>query len=357
MQETDIAPSQVAQLQKLAKQYPSGEMICMEGEPTQDLMLMLRGSVEVIKGKEVINTIRGQNVFLGHLAFFAAQRRTASLRAKTRCEIVRVREDKVVALLSAMPSLSVKLIRDIAEMFLQKEEQVSRFQKYGGGVRDAMKTQGIAEILESFLPALVASATCGMSREHQLEILLSFLDALSPKLQFAERGVSRSSVPTDVTNPKVRSAIEEGIMELIRMKSNHDDMPTDVATRGTESQEVFGELLTSLEQSIDNLQGVRVSLGVESQLKKISKLAPRLSVSRQREEYLGSLKLIQQMSEEVETLHRFAFAQRNDTAVRDEADAVKMTLDQLKELLEKVVHLDRETALRKQLLTYFKFEI
>lgn len=357
MQDSEIAPSQVAQLQKLAKHHPAGEMICMEGEPTQDLMLMLRGSVEVIKGKEVINTIRGQNVFLGHLAFFAAQRRTASLRAKTRCEIVRVREDKVVSLLSAMPSLSVKLIRDIAEMFLQKEEQVSRFQKYGGGVRDAMKTQGIAEVLEAFLPALVASATCEMSREHQLEILLSFLDALAPKLQFAEKGVSRSSVPADVSNPKVRQSIEDGIMELIRMKSNHDDVPTDVATRGAESQEAFGTLLASIESSLEGLQGVRVSLGVESQLKKVSKLVPKLSLGRQREDYLGSLNLVKQILEEVDTLHRFAFAQRNDAAVREESASVKSFVDDLNELLEKVVHLDRETALRKQLLTYFKFEI
>ena len=242
-------------------------------------------------------------------------------------------------------------------MFLQKEEQVSRFQKYGGGVRDAMKTQGIAEIIEDFLPALVASATCNLSREHQLEILLSFLDALSPKLQFADKGVSRSSVPADVTNPKVRSAIADGIMELIRMKSNDDDVPTDVATRGAESQEEFDRLLEGFEDSLVNLQGVRVSLGVESQIKKVTKLVPKLSASRQREEYLGSLHLVKQIQEEVDTLHRFAFAQRNDTAVRDESTAIKESMELLNTLLETVVHLDRETALRKQLLTYFKFEI
>ena len=61
--------------------------------------------------------------------------------------------------------------------------------------------------------------------------------------------------------------------------------------------------------------------------------------------------------EEVDTLHRFAVAQRNDAAVRDEAEVVKQTVEKLCGLLESVVHLDRETALRKQLLTYFKFEI
>ena len=180
----------------------------------------------------MINTIRGQNVFLGHLAFFGAQRRTASLRAKTRCEIIRVREDKVVGLLSVMPSLSVKLIRDIAEMFLQKEEQVTRFQQYGGGVRDAMKTQGIAEIISSFLPALVVSATCGLPREHQLEIILSLVDALAPKLQFSETGVSRKSVPSEITNAKVRESIEDGILDLIRTKTSGGEESSDVSARG-----------------------------------------------------------------------------------------------------------------------------
>ena len=52
MSSNEIDPSQIAQLQRLAKTYSTGEMICIEGEPTQDLMLMLKGSVEVLKGKK-----------------------------------------------------------------------------------------------------------------------------------------------------------------------------------------------------------------------------------------------------------------------------------------------------------------
>ncbi len=357
MSEGDMAPSQVAQLQKLAKTYVAGEMVCIEGEPTQDLMLMVKGSVEVLKGKEVINTIRGHNVFLGHLAFFGAQRRTASLRAKTRCEIVRVREDKVVNLLSAMPSLSVKLIRDIAEMFLQKEEQVSRFQKYGGGVRDAMKTQGIAEILEAFMPALVVSATCDLSREHQLEILLTFMDTLAPKLQFGEKGVSRRSVPADISSPKVRRAVEDGILELIRCKTSGDEAVSDVSARGAQHRDALIDLCQTVEDGLDALSGVRVSLGVESQLKKLVRLSPRLKAFCETDAYQNAFELVMAVSQEAEALQRFAQVQRNDTAVRTEVSELGAGIERVSALLESIVHVDRETALRKQLLTYFKFEV
>ena len=357
MSEGEMEPSQVAQLQKLAKTYAAGEMVCIEGEPTQDLMLMIKGSVEVLKGKEIINTIRGHNVFLGHLAFFGVQRRTASLRAKTRCEIVRVREDKVVGLLSAMPSLSVKLIRDIAEMFLQKEEQVSRFQKYGGGVRDAMKTQGIAEVVEAFLPALVVSATCDVSREHQLEILLSFMDTLAPKLQFGENGVSRNSVPADISSPKVRRSVQDGIMELIRCKSSGEEAVSDVSARGAQHQETLIDSCGGLQEQLDALNGVRVSLGVESQLKKLVRLMPRLKAFFEADAYQNAFELIQAIAQESAALERFAQVQRNDTSVREESVALMGGMNTLLKLLESIVHVDRESALKKQLLTYFKFEV
>ncbi|MGB0647287.1 MAG: cyclic nucleotide-binding domain-containing protein, partial [Bradymonadia bacterium] len=322
-----------------------------------DLMLMLKGSVEVLKGKEVINTIRGQNVFLGHLAFFGAQRRTASLRAKTRCEIVRVREDKVVGLLSVMPSLSVKLIRDIAEMFLQKEEQVTRFQKYGGGVRDAMKTQGIAEILSSFLPALVVSATCDVSREHQLEIILSLVDSLAPKLQFNETGVSRKSVPSEITNSRVRETIEDGILALIRTKTSGGEAVSDVSARGALHREEIADLCESIAGHVDSISAVRVSLGVESQLKKINRLTPRLREFCDDDLYPNAFELVVPLNQEVEGLVRFSEAQRNDESVREEAACLQERVSELRQVLESIVHIDRETALTRQLLSYFKFEV
>ena len=79
---SEITGAHLAALQRIAKTYSAGEMVCVEGEPTQDLMLMLKGSIEVVKDNEVINTIRGSNIFLGHLAFFTNQRRTARYERK-----------------------------------------------------------------------------------------------------------------------------------------------------------------------------------------------------------------------------------------------------------------------------------
>ena len=84
---------------------------------------MLSGSIEVSKSGTVINTIRGRQVFLGQIAFFNSQKRTATLKALTRCEIVRIREEKVEPLLAAMPSLALRLIRDLTGMFVEKRKR------------------------------------------------------------------------------------------------------------------------------------------------------------------------------------------------------------------------------------------
>ena len=54
---------------------------------------------------------------------------------------------------------------------------------------------------------------------------------------------------------------------------------------------------------------------------------------------------------------RFSDAQRNELAVREEAGSWMERVGELRKVLESIVHIDRETALTKQLLAYFKFEV
>ncbi len=138
---SDITETQLDGLRKIARSYRAGEIICIEGEPTRDLMFLMQGAVEVLQGESVVKMVRGQQVFLGQISFFASQRRTATLRAKTRCEIVRIREERIEGLLAAMPSLAIRLIRDVTEMFVQKEAEVKRYREYGSHAHNAMRAQ------------------------------------------------------------------------------------------------------------------------------------------------------------------------------------------------------------------------
>ena len=70
-----ISKSQLISLKKVAKTYQAGETICIEGEPSRDLMLLLQGAVEVVRGGDVVNTIRGQQIFIGQIAFFQQRKR------------------------------------------------------------------------------------------------------------------------------------------------------------------------------------------------------------------------------------------------------------------------------------------
>ena len=354
---SEITGAHLAALQRIAKTYSAGEMVCVEGEPTQDLMLMLKGSIEVVKDNEVINTIRGSNIFLGHLAFFTNQRRTASLRAKSRCEIVRVREDKVTGLLSSMPSLSLKLIKDIAEMFLRKEEQISRFQRFGGGAKDAMRAEGIADLVAEYLPALVACSVCNLSEEHRLEILLGFVDGVASKLQLSERGTRKDSIPAQINNKALKAALNAGFGQMIRMKTSDENGLDGVIERGREHAQEISDTLSAIDTSTSALAGERVSLGIESQLKKLLPNVMKVKKAVASEEFEQALDSAKSLCVEGAALVRFSDAQRNDELVREESASLFAACENVSSILEAVVHLDRASAIKKQLLTYFRFEI
>ena len=145
-----ISQSQLEGLRRTARSYQPGEVICLEGEPTRDLLFVIQGAVDVLQNDEVVKTVRGQQMFMGQIAFFANRRRTATLRAKTRCEVVRIREEKIDQLLSAMPTLGLRLIRDLTTMFIEKEAELARYRTYGSHAHQAMKAEELVDSLHKY---------------------------------------------------------------------------------------------------------------------------------------------------------------------------------------------------------------
>ena len=83
--------------------YEAGQEIVREGEVGQSLFIIRAGEVEVLKRPlnggppELVATLRAGDHF-GEVAVFRRMRRTATVRAKTRVDLLHVRREAALAL-------------------------------------------------------------------------------------------------------------------------------------------------------------------------------------------------------------------------------------------------------------------
>lgn len=95
----------------------AGETLLKEGEPSDHMIITIKGEVEVLKGNNVISRIgsgthvpgSGGEVF-GEMGLFDAAPRSASVRTTEPTTIMEVKRQDLMALMKKNPSLAVKLL-------------------------------------------------------------------------------------------------------------------------------------------------------------------------------------------------------------------------------------------------------
>jgi len=98
--------------------FPKGSLICYEGETGDSLMVICQGEVGVykhLKGKEVwIRNLREGDCF-GEFGFFLDQKRHASVKSLTECEIMEITRNELEAIINHHPR-----VRDVLEDLFKK---------------------------------------------------------------------------------------------------------------------------------------------------------------------------------------------------------------------------------------------
>ena len=89
------------------KTFPKGSLICREGETGDSLMLVSRGEVSIFKQisgeKEVWIRNLGEGDFLGEFGFFMDQKRHATVKALTECEILEITRNELKEMMKTHP--------------------------------------------------------------------------------------------------------------------------------------------------------------------------------------------------------------------------------------------------------------
>ncbi len=101
------------------KQYAAKTSIIRQGDPSDELLFILSGSVTVLledeKGHEIVLAYLNAGEFFGEIGLFNEKvNRTALVRARTHCEIAQIGYEKLKRLNSVFPDLTFLIASQLA---------------------------------------------------------------------------------------------------------------------------------------------------------------------------------------------------------------------------------------------------
>ena len=95
--------------------FTSGQTIFLEGDDSQDLYILVAGQVEIFKGNKKIRDITEEGSVFGEVSFFLGDRRTASVKAKTKVEVICIPKEKITLFLEECPTAGPEIIRHLSQ--------------------------------------------------------------------------------------------------------------------------------------------------------------------------------------------------------------------------------------------------
>ncbi|TAJ91878.1 MAG: cAMP-activated global transcriptional regulator CRP [Gammaproteobacteria bacterium] len=112
------------------RNYPTKQTIIKEGDPSQDLYYIISGSVSVLiedsKGHEIVLTYLNAGDFFGEIGLFNEDhKRTAIVRAKSRCEIAQISYERIKRLGDLLPDLLFAIASQMAVRLMKTSRKVS----------------------------------------------------------------------------------------------------------------------------------------------------------------------------------------------------------------------------------------
>ena len=128
------------------KQYPAKSIIIKEGDPSYELYYIVKGSVSVLvedaKGREIVLAYLNAGEFFGEIGLFDNDhKRTAYVRAKSKCEIAKISYERLTSLQSLFPDLLMLIASQLA----------TRLRKTSGKVRDLAFTDVQGRVARTLL--------------------------------------------------------------------------------------------------------------------------------------------------------------------------------------------------------------
>lgn len=103
--------------------FNPGEVIIRQGDRADYVFSLFEGEAEVLVDNVAVGQI-GEGEIIGALAVLTEQPRSATVRAKTRCAVVKVPRDQFAVLIRSNPTMIHSLLVDMARQIMRLNKQV-----------------------------------------------------------------------------------------------------------------------------------------------------------------------------------------------------------------------------------------
>jgi CRP-like cAMP-binding protein len=113
----------------LGKTYEDGDLIIHKGDVGDCMFVIQEGEVEVFveqDGKEVRLAVRGEGDFVGEMAIFEREVRSANVRALGKARLLTVDKKNFLRRVHEDPSLAFRIVQNMSHRIREMSEEVAR---------------------------------------------------------------------------------------------------------------------------------------------------------------------------------------------------------------------------------------
>jgi CRP-like cAMP-binding protein len=101
--------------------YAAGDVIFAEGDKGDAMFVVRTGEVAIERGGRIMETLGGGGVF-GEMALIDGSPRSATVRAKTDCEVAPINEKTFLFLVHETPFFAIAVMRTLADRLRRMDE-------------------------------------------------------------------------------------------------------------------------------------------------------------------------------------------------------------------------------------------
>ena len=118
----------------LGKSYGDGEVITRQGDVGECMYVIQTGRVEVLVEKDGVETplrIANEGEFMGEMAIFDHEERSATLRAQGEARLLTIDKKNFLKRIHKDPSLAFRLVQTMSKRVRDLSDEIARLKSTG----------------------------------------------------------------------------------------------------------------------------------------------------------------------------------------------------------------------------------
>lgn len=127
---SSAVPGKMTQFETI--EYKDKQVVCREGEYSNDLFFILSGRFAVYANKKLATVLTPNDLFIGEMAFLLNDRRTATILAVGDCRLIRIPKADFLLMIRKNPHYGIFLSKMLAQRLLRQTNQTIELKKQLG---------------------------------------------------------------------------------------------------------------------------------------------------------------------------------------------------------------------------------